>query len=94
MRTQEERDEQTLDIVSTLLGGLLLFGPPVVVLGVLVSALDWDDQSAGALVLAVFGGYVVFVVLRLSRMSPWSASSSRASARRSTPTPSSPPRRP
>jgi hypothetical protein len=89
MRTQEQRDEQTLDIMSALFLGLLILAPPVVVLGVLIAALDLDDESAGTLFLAVFVGYVLFVFLRLSRMGPWSSSSSRASARPSTPTPSS-----
>jgi hypothetical protein len=89
VRTQAERDEQTLDIMSALLGGLLLFGVPIGVLLAVTSALDWSAENAGAVILAAFGGYVAFVVLRLSRMSPWSASSSRASARPSTPRPSS-----
>ena len=72
MRSQQERDEQTLDIVMALFGAAVLWGVPVVVLAVLMS---WTGvevaagvASSGAVgVGALYVGTVVLLLRRRSR---------------------------
>jgi hypothetical protein len=86
MRSQAERDEQTLQIASIVFGGAVVVVAVMVTIATLAVAID---LGGAALFLVALVGYVALVAWRLSRMSPWSASSSRASARPSTPRPSS-----
>lgn len=69
MRSQQERDEQTVDIVTAVFGAALLWGIPLVVVIVLVS---WTgaEVAAGVATLgavAVAALYVGTVVLLLCR---------------------------
>ncbi|CAI9401316.1 hypothetical protein [Nocardioides sp. T2.26MG-1] len=71
MRTQQERDEQTLDIVAAVFGAALLWGLPVLVLAVLVAAtnVDVDVPAAAESIFAVLIGalYAATVVVVLRR---------------------------
>jgi hypothetical protein len=69
VRTQQERDEQTLDIVSAVFGPALLYGIPVVVIVVLgVMAGVEVPSGAGTAVGAILGAlYVGTVVWLLNR---------------------------
>lgn len=64
MRSQAERDEQTLDIMSAILVAALLWALPLVALGVLAAVFDAEGPAAGVAALAALG-FVVTVVLRL-----------------------------
>lgn len=69
MRSQRERDEQTLDIVAAAFGAALLWGVPVAVIAVLAdrTGLELTGDAATAAVAAVAVLYVATVVLLLGR---------------------------
>ncbi|GAB6987047.1 hypothetical protein [Nocardioides pyridinolyticus] len=64
MRTQEERDEQTLDIMSAILVAVLVWALPVVALFVLAAVFDAEGPAA-ALAALVALGFVATIVHRL-----------------------------
>ena len=72
VRSQQERDEQTLDIVTAVFGPALLYGIPVVlavVLGVMagVEVPSGAGSAAGATVGALYVGTVVWLLRRRAR---------------------------
>ena len=66
MRTQQERDEQTLDIVSAVFGPALLYGIPVVAVVVIgVTAGVEVPGEVGSVAGVVIGALYVATVVRL-----------------------------
>lgn len=68
VRSQQERDEQTLDIVTAVFGPALLYGIPVVLVVVLgVMAGVEVPGGAGSAVGAMVGALYVATVVRMLR---------------------------
>lgn len=74
MRSQQQRDEQTLDIVAAVFGAALLWGLPVLVLVVLVAATNvdvdvpaWARSGFAVLIGACYAATVMVMLRRRSR---------------------------
>lgn len=72
MRSQQERDEQTLDIVLAVFGAAILWGVPLVAVVVVVSRTGAEVAEGAATlgavaVAALYVGTVVFLLRRWGR---------------------------